>query len=325
MTDYRLVAGRFGGSDAIERRDFAPEPPAPGEARIRHTAIGVNFIDIYHRQGLYPQNLPASLGVEAAGRVEAIGDGVDGLRIGQRVGYLAPTPGSYATSRTVAAELLIPLPDSIDDDLAAASLLKGWTAEMLILRCAKIEAGQYALVHAAAGGVGVILVQWLAALGVHVIAHAGSAEKAAIARDAGAELSLHCSYDVLAAHVREHTHGVGVDVSFDGVGAASWASSLASLRKRGLMISFGNASGPVPPIAPLDLGRAGSLFLTRPTVYDYLVTREDRHIAAERLFGAFQSGHIRVDIGQRFALADAAKAHDALEGRRTTGSTILTP
>lgn len=325
MNDYRLVVGSFGGSDVIERRDFTPAPPAPGEARVRHTAIGVNFIDIYHRKGLYPQNLPAGLGVEGAGTVEAIGDGVTALHIGQRVAYIASTPGTYATSRTVPADQLIPLPDGIDDDLAAAALLKGLTAEALILRCAKVEAGQYALVHAAAGGVGIILVQWLKALGVRVIAHAGSARKAAIARDAGAELSLDCPYEALPGHVRDHTKGVGVDISFDGVGAASWASSLASLRRRGLMISFGNASGPIPPIAPLDLTKAGSLFLTRPTVYDYLTTPEERRIAAGHLFDALQSGQVRIDIGQRFALQEAARAHDALEGRQTTGSTILTP
>jgi len=324
MTDYRLVASRFGGSEVIERQDFVPEPPASGEVRVRHTALGVNFIDIYHRQGLYPQPLPARLGVEAAGIIDAIGDGVNGLHIGQRVGYIASAPGSYATRRTVAADQLIPLPTEIGDELAAAALLKGLTAEMLILRCAKVEAGQYALVHAAAGGVGIILVQWLSALGVNVIAHAGSARKAALARDAGAALSLDCSFDALAGHVRDYTKGIGADVSFDGIGAASWAASLASLRKRGLLVSFGNASGPVPPIAPLDLGRAGSLFLTRPTVYDYLVTPEDRRNAATRLFDILQSGQVRVDIGQRFSLADSAKAHDALERRQTTGSTILT-
>jgi NADPH:quinone reductase len=314
-----------GGPEVLEYRDYDLPPPGPNEVQVRHTAIGVNFIDIYHRRGLYPQDLPAGLGVEAVGEVEAIGEGVGNLRVGQRVGYVAQIPGSYATSRTVAAEQLIPLPDGIDDDLAAAALLKGLTAEALILRCAKVEAGQYALVHAAAGGVGIILVQWLTALGVKVIAHAGSARKAAIARDAGAELSLDCPYDALAARVRDHTQGIGVDVSFDGVGAASWASSLESLRKRGLMISFGNASGPVPPIAPLDLTKAGSLFLTRPTLYDYLLTPDDREIAAGHLFDALQSGRICVDIGQRFTLEEAASAHDALESRQTTGSTILVP
>lgn len=309
----------------MEARDLVPEPPGRGQARVRHTALGVNFIDIYHRTGLYPQPLPAGLGVEGVGIVEAIGDGVTGLRTGQRVGYTATIPGSYATIRTLDADQMIPLPDAIGDDLAAAALLKGLTAECLIFPCAKIVAGQVALVHAAAGGVGLILVQWLAALGVRVIAHAGTAQKAALAREAGAELSLHGDYADLAARVRDHTKGVGADVSFDGVGAASWAASIGSLRRRGLMISFGNASGPVPPVAPLDLAKAGSIFLTRPTMYDYLVSREEKLASANRLFDALLSGQVRVNIGRRFALIDAAKAHEAMESRQTTGSTILIP
>jgi NADPH2:quinone reductase len=324
MPDYRLVAARFGGPEVIERQDFVPEPPGPGQARVRHTAIGVNFIDIYHRTGLYPNDLPAALGTEAAGTIEALGDGVTGLRLGQRVGYVA-APGCYATSRTVDADLLIPLPDTISDDLAAACLVKGMTAEALIFRCAAMTSGQSALVHAAAGGVGTILVQWLAALGVHVIAHAGTARKAEMASAAGAELSLHCGFDELAQHVRDHTGGNGVHVSFDGVGKASWDASLASLRRRGLMVSFGNASGPVPPVAPMALAKGGSLFLTRPTMFDYQVTREERLASAARLFDALGSGTVKVDISRRFALADAAKAHEALEGRQTTGSLILTP
>ncbi len=309
----------------IERESFDAGAPGPGEVRVRHRAIGVNFIDVYHRTGLYPQDLPAGLGVEAAGVVEAVGDGVEGFRIGSRVAYATAKPGSYATCRVIKADQLSPLPDSIDDDLAAASMLKGMTAEFLIFRCARIQPGQIALVHAAAGGVGVMLVQWLSSIGVRVIAHAGSAAKAAIARTAGAELAFDGSYDDLAPRLRDHLGGAGVDVSFDGVGAASWAASIASLRRRGLMISFGNASGPVPSVSPMDLARAGSLFLTRPTLFDYIALPEERQESAGRLFDALASGAMKVDIGQRFPLADAALTHDALEGRRTTGSTILIP
>lgn len=309
----------------IERESFEAGSPGPGEVRVRHAAIGVNFIDVYHRTGLYPQDLPAGLGVEAAGVVEAIGDGVSGFGVGQRVAYATARPGSYATCRTIAADQLSPLPEAIGFDLAAASMLKGMTAEFLIFRCARIQPGQTALVHAAAGGVGVILVQWLTSIGVRVIAHAGSAEKAAIARTAGADLALDGSYDDLAPRLREYLEGDGVDVSFDGVGAASWGASLASLRRRGLMISFGNASGAPPAVAPMELARAGSLFLTRPTLFDYIALPDERRESTERLFAALASGAVKVDIGQRLALADAAAAHDALEARRTTGSTILIP
>ncbi|SDC33823.1 NADPH2:quinone reductase [Sphingomonas sp. YR710] len=321
-TDFQLVAKAFGGPEMIVSRPCELVAPGPNEVRVRHHAIGVNFIDIYHRTGLYPQPLPAPLGGEAAGVIEAIGESVTGFAMGQRVGYVSG-PGSYATVRTIAADLLIPLPPAIDDELAAASMLKGMTAEFLIHRCAAIRPGQIALVHAAAGGVGIILVQWMAALGIRVIAHAGSAQKAAMAHAAGAEIALDCPYDELPGLIREHC-GDGVDVSFDGVGAASWQASLASLRRRGLMISFGNASGAPAPFSPGDLSKAGSLFLTRPTLFDYIATPEERRESAERLFNAMENGSVKIEIGQRFALADAASAHIALEGRKTTGSTILT-
>lgn len=322
--DFQLVARTFGGPEVIEARPCEPGAPGPSEVRIRHRAVGVNFIDTYHRTGLYPQPLPVPLGVEAAGIIEAIGDKVTGFTIGQRVAYVTNKPGSYATVRVIAADQLIALPDSIDDDLAAASMLKGMTAEFLIHRCAAIKPGQFALVDAAAGGVGIILVQWMTALGVRVIAHAGSAEKAAIARGAGAEVAFHCPFDELPARIRDYSGGIGVDVSFDGVGAASWQASLASLRRRGLMISFGNASGPPAPFSPAELGKAGSLFLTRPTLFDYIARPEERRDSAAQLFNALDKGRVKIDIGQRFALADAAAAHVALEARKTTGSTILT-
>lgn len=245
MTDYRLVARGFGGPEVIAAEPFDDGPVAPGKVRIRNRAIGVNFIDTYHRSGLYPQPLPALLGVEAAGVVEAVGEGVAGIEAGQRVGYAVAQPGAYASRIDLDPARLIALPESIGDEMAAAVLLKGLTVRALVGGCARMEAGQSALVHSAAGGVGRLLVQWLTAIGVRVIAHAGSSEKAGIARGLGAEIALHGPFDALAAAVREATGGKGVDVVFDGVGAASWEASLDSLRPRGLMVSYGNASGPV--------------------------------------------------------------------------------
>lgn len=325
MTDYRLVARAFGGPEMIEAEPLADTPVAPGLARIRHRAIGVNFIDTYHRSGLYKQPLPAPLGTEAAGVVEAIGAGVTAVAVGDRVAYASGQTGSYATRNDVPADRLVRLPDSIGDDVAAAVMLKGLTVETLISQCARIEAGQSALVHAAAGGIGRLMTQWLAAIGVTVIAHAGSAEKAAIAKGLGAATALHGPFETLAAEVRAANGGEGVDVVFDGVGAASWTASLDSLKPRGLMISFGNASGAVPPVSPLELTSRGSLFLTRPRLFDYIATRAELDRSAEALFAMLAAGKLDVEIGLRAPLKDAAEAHRALEGRKTTGSVILLP
>lgn len=325
MSDYRLVARSFGGPEVIEAEPIVAGPVAAGRARVRHSAIGVNFIDTYHRSGLYPQPLPALLGVEGAGVIEALGDGVTGLDIGQRVAYAVATPGSYASWTDVQADRLLPLPDAIGDEIAAAATLKGLTAQTLIFGCAKVQAGQSALVHAAAGGMGRLLVQWLTATGVTVIAHAGSAEKAAIASGLGAAHALHGPQDELAAAVRALTGGQGVDMVFDGVGAASFAASLDSLARRGLLISYGNASGPVPPFSPLELASRGSLMLARPRMYDFVVTRSELTAAAADLFAMIEAGKLDIEIGLRLPLRDAAEAHRALEGRHTTGSVVLTP
>lgn len=325
MSDYRLVARQFGGPEVITAEPIVAGPVAPGHVRVRHRAIGVNFIDTYHRTGLYPQPLPAPLGVEAAGVVEAIGEHVTGLRPGQRVGYAISAPGSYASWQDVAAARLVALPDGISDEIAAAALLKGLTAQTLIFGCAHTQPGQSALVHAAAGGVGRLLVQWLASIGVRVIAHAGSPGKAAIAAGLGADVALHDPFDTLAATVRAATDGKGVDVVFDGVGAASWEASLDALRPRGLMISYGNASGPVPPASPLELARRGSLFLTRPRLFDYIADKDELDAAAAQLLAMIDSGKLDIEIGLRLPLAEAADAHRALEARRTTGSVILIP
>lgn len=325
MSDYRLVIRRTGGPEVIEREAIEASAPGTGEVQVRQTAIGLNFIDTYYRSGLYPLPLPSGLGSEAAGVVEAVGEGVSHLRLGDRVAYAGGPNGAYATVRTLAAGMLIPLPDGIDSETAAAGMLKGMTADILGGPCAKMQAGQSALVLAASGGVGSILVQWLGAMRVTVIAHAGSAEKAERARTLGADEALSCPFDELSDKVRELTNGRGVDAVFDGVGAASWAATLASTAKLGMIVSYGNASGPVPPIAPLELARAGSLFLTRPSLFNYTDSPDLQRASAGRLFAMIESGKVKIEIGQRFPLDQAAEAHRALEGRRTSGSTILVP
>lgn len=323
MERYRLLIRETGGPEVIAAEPLGALAPGPGEVLVRHQAIGLNFIDTYHRAGLYPLPLPSGLGSEGAGIVEAAGEGAD-FQAGDRVGYPASPPGAYATHRLVAADRLVRLPDGIDADMAAAILLKGCTAEMLIERCAKVRAGDWALVHAAAGGVGSLLVPWLKAIGARVIAHAGSEAKAATAKAMGADHALSSSFDALAEQARALSDG-GVHHVFDGVGAASWAASLKCLRKRGLMVSYGNASGPVPPLSPLDLARGGSLFLTRPTLFDYVADPAELQASAARLFEMVRSGAVPVRIGARFPLRDAPEAHRTLESRQTTGSTLLVP
>jgi NADPH:quinone reductase len=324
MSDrYRLIFRATGGPEMIEREPLGPLAPGPNEVMVRHEAIGLNYIDTYHRSGLYPLKLPSGLGSEAAGVIEAVG-AASGFSAGERVAYALAPPGAYATHRLIAAYRLVRLPDDISAETAAAVLLKGCTAEMLIERCARVRAGEWVLVHAAAGGVGSILVPWLKAVGARVIAHAGSAEKAAIAAELGADHALSGPLEELAGKVRSIAPA-GVRVVLDGVGAASWAASLASLAKRGLMVSYGNASGPVPPFSVLELARNGSLFLTRPTLGDYVATTEELQASAARLFEMVRSGAVPVRIGARFPLGRAAEAQRALEARATTGSTLLIP
>ncbi len=320
-----MVARAAGGPEVIAREAFDPPAPAPGELQVRTTAIGVNFIDTYHRSGLYPLPLPAGLGGEAAGVVERVGEGVSGFGRGDRVALLPSAPGTYATGVTIPADKAVRLPDDVPDEIAAASLLKGLTAWFLVEPCARIAPGDTVLVHAAAGGVGSILVQWLKAIGATVIAHAGSPEKAARATDLGADHALSCPFNALAGEVRALTGGKGVSVVLDGVGAASWAASLAATARRGLIVTYGNASGPVPPFSVLELNRAGSLFVTRPKLYDYVAEPGELQAAAAKLFGMIGARTLKIDIGRRFALAEAADAHRALEARATTGSTILIP
>lgn len=326
MTDpYAFILRETGGPDILEAEHIDVPRPGAGEALIRHEAVGLNFIDTYHRSGLYKLPLPSGLGGEGAGVIEAVGEGVTGFREGDRVGYFTGPLGSYATHRTIPAERLVKLPDAIGAEQAAAMLLKGSTAEYLIERCARVEPGQAVLVHAAAGGMGSILVQWLKAIGATVIAHSGDSRKAALATALGAQHSLCCPMDALAAEVRTLTGGQGVPVVLDGVGAASWQASLGSVARRGLLVTYGNASGAVPPFTALDLLSAGSIFVTRPTLADYCKTAEEMRTSAERLFEMVAKGAVEVRIGATFPLLEAAEAHRAIEARATTGSTVLVP
>jgi NADPH2:quinone reductase len=316
---------KIGGPEVIEWFDVDLPDPAPGEVRMRNTAVGLNYIDVYFRTGLYPAQLPSGLGSEAAGVVEALGEGVSGLAVGDRVGTFGPAHGAYSTARNVAAASLMKVPDDVDDKIAAALFLKGCTAEFLIERCAKVQAGQTVLVHAAAGGVGHLLVGWLKHIGATVIGTVGSEEKAAQARDAGADhVLLHKQVDV-AKEVRALTGGRGVNVALDGVGKAMWEVSLASTKRRGLIVSYGNASGAVDGVNLGVLARNGSLFVSRPTLFDYYVTPEERQAGVDRVFEMLAKGAIRPKIGQTFALEHAADAHRALEAGETKGATVLLP
>jgi NADPH2:quinone reductase len=316
---------RTGGPEVIEWVERDLPDPGEGEVRIRSTAVGLNFIDIYHRRGGYKIALPSGLGVEGVGMIEAIGEGVNGFEIGDRVGTFGPDLGAYATHRNLEAERLVKLPEGVDDKIAAALLLKGATAEFLVERCARVERGQAVLVHAAAGGVGHLLVGWLKGVGATVIGTVGSADKAARAEKAGADqVILHKQEDVVE-RVRAITDGKGVAVAFDGVGKATWQQSLDCTARRGLIVSYGSASGPVEGVALGTLASKGSLFVTRPTLFDYAVTHEERQATVDRVFDMLARGAIRPGIGQTFALEEAAEAHRKLEAGETEGATVLLP
>lgn len=321
----RAVVRAFGGPDAIEFEDIALSPPGPGEVRFRSMAIGLNFIDTYHRNGLYPIELPSGLGVEAAGVVEAVGDGVGMFAIGDRVCTFGPERGAYATARNISVASLLKTPDDVSDELAAAALLKGCTVEFLVERCAQVQAGDLVLVHAAAGGVGLMLVQWLKAVGAQVIGTVSTSEKARLATQAGADYVILYGADDVAPQVRALTGGKGVRVVFDGVGKDSWAASLDSVARRGLIVSYGNASGPVTGVALGQLAAKGSLFVTRPGLYDYYRDPAERAAGCARMFAMLASGAITVSIGQRYRLEDIVQAHRDLEARKTAGSTVILP
>jgi len=314
-----------GGPEVMSWEEVSVGDPGPGEARVRHTAVGLNFIDTYQRAGLYKVPLPFTPGQEAAGVVEALGPGVSDLKVGDRVAYGTGAPGAYAQARVIEAARLVPLPAGIDDRTAAAMMLKGLTAQYLLRQTVSIQAGETIVFHAAAGGVGLIACQWAKHLGATVIGTVGNEEKARLARAHGCDHVIIYGQEEVAARVRALTGGRGVRVVFDGVGKDTFAASLDCLVPRGLLVSFGQASGPVPPFDILTLSTKGSLFLTRPTLGHYVGTNDSLRPAAAELFELVQSGAIRIEVPQTFPLAEASAAHAALAGRKTTGSTVLLP
>jgi NADPH:quinone reductase len=314
-----------GGPDVLRWEAVAASEPGRGEVLIRQTAIGLNFIDVYERTGLYPGALPSGLGREGAGVVEAVGAKVRGLVVGDRVAYASNQPGAYAQERTLPADRVVKIPEGVSDRLAAAAMLKGLTAWFLLRRTHRVARGEAVVVHAAAGGVGLILAQWARYLGATVMGVVGSEAKAAVALAHGCHEALVLGRDDLPGRVRSLTGGLGAHVVYDSVGKDTFAASLDSLRPLGMMVSFGNASGPVPPFAPLELARRGSLFLTRPTLFHYVARRAELERGARELFDVVGRGAVRIEIGQSYALQDVAEAHRDLEGRRTIGSTVLIP
>jgi NADPH2:quinone reductase len=314
-----------GGPDVLRCESTEIEPPGLGQARVAQRAIGLNFIDTYYRSGLYPLALPSGLGTEAAGIVEAVGEGVVDIAVGDRVAYVGGPLGAYASGRLMPAEKLVKLPEGIGFEQAAAMMLQGMTTEYLLNRTYAVQPGDAVLIHAAAGGVGQIAVQWAKALGALVIATAGGADKCALVRSLGADLVIDYRVDDFVAPTREITGGRGARVVYDGVGKDTFLRSLDCLAPRGIMVTYGNASGPAPDISPLLLSQKGSLFLTRPTLASYTATRAELLASANSLFDMVLTGKVRVEIAQRYALADATLAHADLAVRKTVGSTVLLP
>jgi len=325
MQTRRAVIGAHGGPEQFRIETVEIGDPGPGEIRIRHQAVGLNFIDVYQRTGLYPMTLPAALGMEAAGVIEAVGAGVTHLKPGDRAAYAAQPPGAYCDARVMPAAQVCPLPEAISFEDAAAMMLKGLTVHYLFRRTVPIARGDTVLFHAAAGGVGLIACQWARSEGIRLIATAGSEEKCQLARDHGAEAAINYRSEDFVARVRELTGARGVDVVMDSVGKDTFEGSLDCLRPLGMMISFGNASGPVPPFNIGLLGAKGSLKITRPTLFTHIADHATCQQMARELFDKVTSGAVKIRIDQRFPLAEVAKAHEALEARRTTGSTVLIP
>ena len=316
---------RTGGPEVLEYVDVEVGEPGPGEARVRQHAIGLNYIDVYFRTGLYPMPLPSGLGQEGAGVVEAVGEGVTSVAPGDRVAYAGGGNGAYSDVRTMAAASLVRLPDGVDFETAAAMMLQGLTVQYLFNGTYQVKPGQTILFHAAAGGVGLIACQLARALGVNLIGTVGSKEKGELAKAAGAAHVINYNEEDIVARVLEITKGQKVPVVYDSVGKDTFIRSLDCLQPRGLMVSFGNSSGAVPPFSMSELASRGSLYLTRPSLAAYTATRADLEARAADLFAMVESGKVKIDVRQRFPLADAAAAHIALEARRTTGSTILLP
>ena len=323
----KIIIRQYGGPEVLEVGQGEVAAPGPGEIRVRHTAIGLNYIDTYFRTGLYPppMGLPFTPGLEAAGVVEAVGEGVASLAVGQRVAYGTGPLGAYSSERLLPAEKAIAIPENIDDETAAAMMLKGMTAQYLLRQTYAVKPGDTILVHAAAGGVGLIAGQWAKHLGATVIGTAGSPEKAALAKAHGYDHVILYREENIAERVKEITGGKGVPVVYDGVGKDTFEASLDSLQPRGLLVSFGNASGPVTGVNIGILAAKGSLYVTRPTLASYTANRAELEACADDLIDVIAKGAVKIEVNQRFALTDAAKAHTTLEGRGTTGCTVLLP
>jgi len=319
-----VIINEFGGSDKLTIQDMPVGDPGPGQVRIAHKACGLNFIDVYQRTGLYPLNLPHALGMEAAGVIEAVGEGVTHLKVGDRAAYASIPPGGYCERRVMPAAQVCPLPDGISFEEGAAMMLKGLTVQYLFHRTTPLKRGDTVLFHAAAGGVGLIACQWAKSEGITLIGTAGSDDKCQLALDHGAAHCINYNTEDFVATVRELTDGKGVDVVMDSVGASTFEGSMDCLKPLGMMITFGNASGPVPAFNPAILGQKGSLKITRPTLFTHIADHDTCQEMAQHLFGKVQAGDVKIRIDQRFGLDDIAAAHDALETRKTTGSTILT-
>jgi NADPH2:quinone reductase len=314
-----------GGPEVLRWEEVAVPAPAANEATVRHHAVGLNFIDIYHRTGLYALPVPSGIGMEGAGVVEAVGTGVTDLKPGDRVAYAGGPVGAYAEVRNIPADRLVPLPDAIDFKTGAAMMLQGLTAQYLLRRTYRVQPGDTILIHAAAGGVGLIVCQWAKALGATVIGTVSSDQKAALARSHGCDHAIVYTREDFAGRVREITGGEGVPVVYDSIGKDTFTGSLDCLRPLGMMVTFGNASGPVPPLDLLELSKRGSLFVTRPTLFNYTAKRADLLTTAAELFEVVTSGKVKVEVNQTYPLKDAALAQIALAARKTTGSTVLLP
>ena len=326
-TSRAIQISQHGGPEQLTLVNVSVGEPGPGEIRIRHKAVGLNFIDVYQRSGLYPMNLPVQLGMEASGVIEAVGEGVTHLQVGDRAAYASQPPGSYCEVRVMPAKCVCKLPDGIDFDTGAAMMLKGLTAQYLLKRTLPqggLKAGDFVLFHAAAGGVGLIACQWAKALGLQLIGTAGSDAKCALAKELGAAHVINYATEDFQARVKEITGGKGVKVVYDSVGKDTWDKSMDCLAPFGLLASFGNASGPVAPFSPGILGPKGSIYVTRQTLFTHIATRESTQEMADDLFAVVLSGAVKIRIDQRFKLEDVQEAHKALEARQTTGCTILT-
>ena len=322
---HAIQIHQYGGPEVLRWETVAPETVSAGHVRLRQTAIGLNFIDTYYRSGLYPTTLPSGLGLEGAGIIEELGAEVSDLQLGQRVAYAGGPLGAYAQQRVMPADKLIPIPEGISDEQAAAMMLQGLTAWYLLRHTFVVKPGDTVLIHAAAGGVGLIACQWARHLGATVIGTVGSAEKAALAQAHGCQHTILYREQDFVSRVRELTDGYGVDVVYDGVGKDTFMGSLDCLRRMGMMVSYGNASGAPPAIEPLLLAQKGSLFLTRPVLMHYTARREELLAGAQELFEVVLNGTVKIEVPQRYPLAEAAQAHADLEARRTTGSTVLLP